>query len=101
MNKLLSVTLTASLTLTGLGLSAGQALADQVKVPVMSQGGDRENRTLPRTGQNQSAVRQRFGDPTGTRGPVGQPPITQWHYDDFVVYFEHNHVIHTVMKPGR
>lgn len=101
MNKLMSAALTVSLALAGLGLSTtSPGQADQVQVPVMSQGGDRETRNLPRTGQSQQAVRQQFGEPATTRGPVGQPPITQWHYDDFVVYFEYSHVIHSVLKPS-
>jgi hypothetical protein len=31
-------------------------------------------------------------------GPVGEPPITRWDYDKFVVVFEYNRVIHSVTK---
>lgn len=101
MKKRLLTALATGLILTVSGLSlSGPAQADQVKVPVMSQGGERSDYTLPRTGQSQQTVRRHFGEPSGSRGPVGQPPITQWHYDSFVVYFEYDHVIHTVLKPG-
>ena len=36
--------------------------------------------------------------PQDIKGPVGEPPISQWHYQDFVVYFEGNRVIHAVVK---
>jgi len=26
------------------------------------------------------------------------PPITRWVYPDYVVYFEYNYVVHTVLK---
>lgn len=101
MKTLMSAAMAASLTITALGLTAPSlALADEVKVPVMSQG-DRNSVSMPGTGQTRETVRQRFGDPGSRSGPVGDPPISQWHYDRFVVYFEHNHVIHTVARPSR
>lgn len=45
-------------------------------------------------------VRERFGEPQRTRPPVGEPPITRWDYPRFVVYFEHQRVIHAV-QPDR
>lgn len=101
MNKLMSAAIAASLAITALGAGfAPLARADQVKVPVMSQG-DRQSMTMPNTGQSRETVRQRFGDPARTSGPVGDPPISQWHYDNFVVYFEYNHVIHSVARHSR
>lgn len=55
----------------------------------------------PRAGQSMATVENRFGSPTASRGPVGQPPITIWDYPAFTVYFEGNLVIHTVLKPAR
>lgn len=101
MNKLMSAAIAASLAITALGTGfAPHAQADQVKVPVMSQG-DRNTTAMPKTGQSREMVRQRFGDPARTSGPVGDPPISQWHYDDFVVYFEYNHVVHSVARHAR
>ncbi|WP_166265876.1 hypothetical protein [Marinobacter caseinilyticus] len=90
---------TASLTL-GLLFFALTSSAEQVAVPIMSQS-ERSNIDVPRTGQAHSAVEARFGAPKDIKGPVGTPPITQWFYDDFVVYFEGDKVIHTVLKPKR
>jgi hypothetical protein len=28
---------------------------------------------------------------------VGRPPISRWEYPGFIVYFEHEHVIHAVV----
>ncbi len=41
-------------------------------------------------------VESTFGAPSNRVAAVGQPPITRWEYPGFVVYFEHQHVIHTV-----
>ncbi|WP_227545860.1 phosphodiesterase [Marinobacter fonticola] len=73
--------------------------ADELRTPVMQQGAERDSVSLPRHGQTQDQVRTSFGQPQGIKGPVGQPPITQWLYNDFVVYFEYDHVVHAVMKP--
>ncbi|MCK7544205.1 hypothetical protein MLC59_08490 [Marinobacter bryozoorum] len=98
MNKLISTAFAASLVLAAMGAVLSlPAQAEQIKVPVMSQG-DRGTLALPQTGQSREGVRQRFGDPVSTSGPVGDPPISQWHYDDFVVYFEYSHVIHAVAR---
>ncbi len=51
----------------------------------------------PVRGMTMDAVRSRFGAPGEERGPVGDPPITQWVYPGFVVYFEYQRVIHAVV----
>ncbi|WJW76772.1 hypothetical protein QVG61_06735 [Thiohalobacter sp. IOR34] len=51
----------------------------------------------PRSGQTMEAVRARFGEPQQILGPVGEPPITRWVYQDFTVYFEGSRVIHSVL----
>ena len=50
---------------------------------------------------SQKAVEERWGSPQEIRQAVGQPPISQWHYPDFIVYFEGDTVLHTVMKRSR
>jgi len=77
------------------------AVAEEVRVPVMSQSERGAQENLPRTGMSQSSVRNGWGNPIRTSGPVGNPPISQWHYGDFVVYFEADRVIHAVLKPSR
>ena len=71
------------------------AQADTLKMDGMSAGsGD----TRPTRGMTQNSVQSKFGSPVSVRAPVGDPPITRWEYKDFVVYFEHDRVIHAVAK---
>lgn len=56
---------------------------------------------MPGRGMRMQSVQERFGAPAGVSGPVGEPPITRWDYDGFVVIFEHNRVIHAVEKHER
>ncbi|PCM46381.1 hypothetical protein CPA50_05990 [Marinobacter sp. ANT_B65] len=79
---------------------ASGVLAEELRVPVGSQA-DRSQEKLPRTGLTQASVRASWGQPAKAEGPVGQPPISQWHYDNFVVYFENDRVIHSVLKHQR
>jgi hypothetical protein len=44
-------------------------------------------------GKSQSAVEARYGAPDSVAGPVGDPPITRWFYDEFTVVFEYDHVV--------
>lgn len=55
------------------------------------------DKPVPRRGARMETVRQQFGDPERHRPPVGDPPITRWEYADFIVYFEHRRVIHSVV----
>jgi hypothetical protein len=69
-----------------------EARADELRTPrVTSQSPDR-----PPRGMTMEKVEATFGAPTSRAAPVGQPPITRWEYPGFTVYFEHQHVIHTV-----
>jgi hypothetical protein len=52
----------------------------------------------PTRGMTQARVESKFGSPAAVKAPVGDPPITRWEYTDFVVYFEHDKVIHAVLK---
>jgi hypothetical protein len=50
----------------------------------------------PARGMTKARVEARFGAPDARRGAIGDPPISRWEYPGFVVYFEHDHVIHAV-----
>ena len=52
----------------------------------------------PGSGQTKASVSKQWGEPTGQSGPVGEPPISSWEYDSFVVFFEYDRVLHTVAK---
>ena len=85
--------LLAAATASGL---AGSSLADQLKF--YNQLGPAKGG--PRRGMSMPEVANQFGEPTKRTGPIGDPPITVWHYPTFKVYFEHDHVIHAVAKRG-
>ncbi len=52
----------------------------------------------PSRGMTQTGVESRYGSPVAVESPVGEPPITRWEYADFVVFFEHDKVIHAIVK---
>ncbi len=56
---------------------------------------------VPQKSATMNQVRSQFGDPISEHAAVGQPPITRWDYPSFVVYFEHQHVITTVLKKSK
>lgn len=94
--RLAALAITASLILVPLT----SAVAEVISVPVGSQA-ERSQISVPDTGMSQASVRAKWGEPMVIEGPVGQPPISQWHYQRFVVYFENDRVLHTVIKPRR
>jgi hypothetical protein len=53
--------------------------------------------TTPGRGMTMSQVSQQFGAPVSKIPPVGKPPISRWEYPGFIVYFENDHVIHSVV----
>ena len=53
---------------------------------------------FPRRGMTQDKVQNELGRPIEIIPPVGKPPITQWVYDDRIVYFEYSSVVHVVAK---
>ena len=90
MNKLRIVT---TLTLIfAFGLSAN---AETIRVDGLNPGAD-DGR--PTRGMTQARVQSKYGSPVSTEAPIGDPPITRWVYQDFVVFFEYDKVIHAVAK---
>jgi hypothetical protein len=51
----------------------------------------------PARGMTMDQVATKFGAPVSKTPAVGKPPISRWEYPGFVVYFEHEHVIHSVV----
>jgi len=51
----------------------------------------------PTRGMTMDQVSSKFGAPATKVPAVGNPPISRWEYPGFVVYFEHEHVIHSVV----
>ncbi|MFA5627914.1 MAG: hypothetical protein WCX90_05295 [Thiohalomonadaceae bacterium] len=79
------------------------AYSDVVEIPASSteqlvQDNASSNNALPARGQHMKQVELHFGTPTNKLPAVGEPPITRWVYPGYTVYFEHQHVIHSVPK---
>ena len=83
---------------------AGIALADTVVVNDQVQ--VRESQLeRPQRGLTMDEVEKRFGAPVTRHPAVGgesavHPRITRWDYNGFSVFFEGDHVIHSVVSSG-
>lgn len=53
---------------------------------------------FPRRGMDTQAVESELGRPNEIVPAVGKPPISRWVYDDRVVFFERNSVLHVVAR---
>ena len=51
----------------------------------------------PKRGMTMNQVATKYGSPVTKVPAVGKPPISRWEYPGFVVYFEFEHVIHSVV----
>ena len=78
-------------------LPLGLPQADTLTIPLGQQSG-RHAGSLPSHGMSEHAVLERYGAPTQRHEAVGKPPIRRWDYADFSVYFEHDHVVHSVRQ---
>lgn len=93
MNKLLGFAIAILL-----GFS-NASLAETVAVPAGQQGASKQNIERPARGSSKAQVSNQFGNPAQQTAAVGEPPISRWVYNDFTVYFEGDHVIHSVLHP--
>lgn len=75
--------------------------AETVQVPVGQQAKQKWTMDRPISGMKQSQVEAIFGQPLDWREAVGDPPISSWIYPEFVVYFEYDHVLHSVLKQSQ
>src|SRR5687767_9864133 len=83
-----------------LALGAGlltPVMADTLLIEGLHQARD-SGTARPDRGTSMAAVESQWGTPVSRSGPVGQPPITRWQYADFEVFFEYDHVIHSVRR---
>jgi hypothetical protein len=53
---------------------------------------------FPRRGMSTQTVESELGRPNEIVPAVGQPPISRWVYDDRVVFFERDSVVHVVAR---
>lgn len=75
-------------------LLSGALQADTLTIPGHYES-DRAT-ILPTRGSSMDRVLEEFGEPVHRNDAVGEPPITEWDYGDFKVYFEFQTVLHTV-----
>ncbi|MGD8347874.1 MAG: hypothetical protein PVI79_01500 [Gammaproteobacteria bacterium] len=83
------------IVLLGFGLflqpaSAGDNLTIPGHIPTS------QTQSMPKRGISMEDVLEQFGEPRERHGPVGEPPITEWIYNSFAVYFEGNIVLHSI-----
>ena len=90
--------LVVSLAVGAAGLSAGRAASGDTLLVDTVNAAQASTADRPGRGSSMASVESRFGAP-GTRGSaIGKPPITRWEYPEFVVFFEYDHVIHSVRR---
>ncbi|HXS73580.1 MAG TPA: hypothetical protein VN725_06000 [Rhodanobacteraceae bacterium] len=79
-------------------LAPAAAHAESVRMKVRQEQG----MNLPHRGMTMAQVEREYGAPArklDTRGGDSprHPPIHRWEYANYIVYFERNHVIHSVI----
>lgn len=79
----------------------GNTVAEELRMSVKEKAERSAQANLPSNGLSETSVENRWGPPQSVSGPVGEPPIYQWHYQNFIVFFEDNRVIHTVLRQDR
>lgn len=92
-----STTQLKMLLLLAMALPASLSMAETIKIPVGQQTLTSEIQR-PTLGMSKESVEKQFGSPAERVAPKGKPPISRWVYDDFIVYFEFDTVIHSVIK---
>jgi outer membrane protein assembly factor BamE (lipoprotein component of BamABCDE complex) len=93
-NSLHKAIAAAGLLLCTTGI-ATYANAEQIKIPIGQQTAA-QSAQMPAKGMTKARVQAAFGEPLEITPAKGQPPISSWKYREFVVYFENDHVIHSV-----
>jgi hypothetical protein len=83
-------------------ICAGLAVSASVRADVLLLDGIKQEAATkdqrPQRGLTMARVESEFGEPTTKLPAVGEPPITRWEYPGFIVYFEHQYVIHAVPR---
>ena len=91
MGKLFAVIFTTA-------IMAQASFAEVIKVPIGAQAANKQAIAMPRNGQTRDSVQNQFGAPEAINDAVGEPPISSWQYRDYMVYFEYDRVLHSVLK---
>ena len=77
-----------------LGLVVQPAIAQTTTIPGHSQSSQMQ--VMPIRGVNMDSVLAEFGEPIQRYNAIGEPPISEWVYDSFRVYFEYEIVLHSI-----
>lgn len=80
-----------------LALAGSVAQADTLVVDKIRQNAQ-QSAEHPTRGMTMNAVADRFGEPRERIAAVGEPPISRWVYDGYIVFFERDRVLHTVVR---
>ena len=96
MRKTAVIAIALDIALGSLALGSLTVFAEEVSLS--AGGANTAPVQTPARGMTMGKVEAAFGVPTQRVAAVGQPPITRWEYPGFVVYFEHQHVIHSVVR---
>ncbi|HEX9853287.1 MAG TPA: hypothetical protein VGA68_09750 [Woeseiaceae bacterium] len=80
------------------GLVSGPALADTLQMGSTENAARFEQPGKPTRGMTEARVESTYGRPNSKRPAVGDPPISRWEYNEFVVFFEYDKVIHAVSR---
>lgn len=78
----------------GLALLMQSAIAGSMTIPGHTP--TDQEQTMPVRGVNMESVLLEFGEPVKRYEAVGEPPISEWVYSSFRVYFEHEIVLHSI-----
>ena len=91
--------LVAAMLVTGLAGFTGMAESGRAETIAVDDGiaVKESDVATPTRGMTMDQVSTKFGAPVTKVPAVGKPPISRWEYPGFVVYFEHEHVIHSVI----
>lgn len=86
--------------LLAIALVPSVAQADSLLVNRVQQ---EKGMNLPSRGMSMTQVEKQWGAPQRKLSPRGgdtakHPVINRWDYANFIVYFEHSHVIHSVLN---
>ncbi len=80
------------------GLFSGAAVADTLQMGGTENAARFEQPGKPTRGMTEASVESTYGQPNAKQPAVGDPPIGRWEYNEFVVFFEYDKVIHAVSR---
>jgi hypothetical protein len=88
-----------SLLCLNLLLAHGSSFGDTLLIDAIAKSPPNTSDGLPRPtkGMSMQTVKAQFGEPSLAYPRIGTPPITRWDYPEYSVFFEHHHVLTSVI----